>query len=180
MSDAVTTSSLAANNFFNNKATELGLNKSTLVVGKLNYTDMTNQLINVSFHGESGFLQFNKQCQRISNTFMVANMIMDLVETASFDDRVLDYKAYIYTYDEQVKYINDNTTLIRFKDNTTNVPSDTYKRLYKRSEFSIIPIIIIFLFRISSCSSWNNWNDVCGFVSILFNCVSIHNLCMAK
>ena len=137
ISDAVTTSARASSSVLDAKARELGLNKSTLIIEKRDYINVTSHLIATSFIGRTGLLQFDDTCHRVADTFLASNVIInkDDFTNTLFDNCELDYKAYIYTFRQggKVKFMNNHTFV--FKDNTTNIPSDKYKRIYERSEY---------------------------------------------
>ena len=143
MADAVRLSALAANGALEKRASETGVNKSHLIIDKTDYATVTAQLINASFSGRTGLLEFDNRCHRVANSFIAANFIVsgDDLRTFSFGRCKLDFKSYIYTYNGggMVHFVCENATLsnsgcFNFKDNTTNVPLDSPKRPYIRRE----------------------------------------------
>ena len=148
MADAVLLSSVVANHVLEMKAYESGLNKSDLVIEKVDYLRVTSQLANTSFMGHTGTLQFDKNCHRVANSFAGSNVIIaeDDIESHSFLSSELHLKAYIDTYGNggRVVFMDgySNSTFSSsfvFKDDTTDIPSDSNKRFYKRCKSAITP-----------------------------------------
>lgn len=137
LADAVTLQALAADNSLQEKASLSGQNICDITLQRTDYNLISRNLLNTYFAGYTGQVDFNKQCNRVTNTFTILNLVPSN-DSTSTPYRV-ETRGHIYTSPGDVKVIfrhsngtvSANSTLV-FRDGTTDVPLDNIKRIYIR------------------------------------------------
>lgn len=149
LADAITLQALAANNSLQEKASLTGQNISDTTLQRTDYNLISRNLLNTSFGGCTGQVDFNQQCNRVANTFTILNFVPSNDGTST--PYTVERRGHIYTSPDNVEVIfcqsngtiSAKSTLV-FRDGTADVPLDHIKRIYIRCKDNIVDIAIHF------------------------------------
>jgi atrial natriuretic peptide receptor A len=135
--DALMLQVKAAVNLIERKAEKTGVNISNVIIEREDYDDLVLQLFNATFAGYSGQVDFNSQCNRITNTFVILNYFSEYINGSYCNETLI--KGFIITtqYSVKIRFYTQNGSMtmessIMFKDKTYNIPLDHIERLYIR------------------------------------------------
>lgn len=145
ISDALMVHTKAAEELLLKKARDLQMNISNVIFSRNDYEDLSGILLNTTFDGDTGNIQFDSYCNRVSNKFSILNFV-PCNETATTPYR-MEKRGYIIITPDTFRVIfytggdinvESNISSLVFRDGKTNTPLDHIKRILIRSIYIII------------------------------------------
>lgn len=137
--DAVTAHSVAAMNFLEEKAANLGVNITDVILERDDYDDITRHLFNITLNGITGILTFDEHCNRVSNTFVITNFVPQSNTTLPYTKEMTGFVV-IRQNDQIIEFVDSSTGLnsevstIVFHNGLRTIPHDSINKLYTRSK----------------------------------------------
>lgn len=143
--DAVTLHAIASETALRRKALdEEGASYTDIAIDNTDYRLLTKQLLNTSFIGCTGRVQFSSTCSRTSDVFEVLNFVQDEEGGGGEGNHPLT-RGYVVVDEGKgiLRFVDDNGTMVNqstvvFHDGTTDVPPYRPKHYYYRSKHKIL------------------------------------------
>lgn len=178
LADSITLQALAANSSLQEKASLSGQNISHTTLQRTDYKLISRNVLNTSFAGYTGQVDFNQECNRVANTFTILNVVPSNEDTST--PYTVERRGHIYTGPDDIKIIfcqsngtiSGDSTLV-FRDGTTNIPLDHIKRLYIRCKDNIVDIAIHFFYLIFYFNSYSSGDSLHDYL-----CSCLHSHCI--